>query len=268
MSRTLALGCLVAAALAVMGVLALQAPAYASHLPTYGDYVLMDLNPPGQNDILPAWSAMPAFPQPVTGGPAPTFAGSFGGGEFVDFQNNTLGDPATDPLHWQTEFTNPNSWWITFPAIFDMPNFDAAGSSPQFAVIQGVLLGWVGLLPGWSVTVDIAMPNIRTRSTTFPGMWSWAVGAYLPYPVAVDASVTADKLFPPPPYPPLYAYSFHGPNGETAVPPALANKVFFRPYGVMAKDQAARWLPSYWLETFAQPAPFRAYPFQVYRIFP
>ncbi len=258
MSRTLALGCLVAAALAVTGVLTLQGPAYASHLPTHGDVVLFDLNPTGQSDLLYAWSGLPAFPNPVVGGPSPTLAGSFGGGEFVDFPNFVQ---AGRYLHWETELTNPNTWWITFPTVFDWPSIKFT-SQPTVGIS---LLAWVGLLPGWSVTVDMALPNFPAVYPPFPGWWWWAVGTYLPYPILVDASVTADKTFPPPALPTSrYTYSFHGPNGETSVPPALANKVYFRPYGFYPTEALWKIMPSYWLETTVAPEFMRVYFFEVY----
>ena len=182
---------------------AVAQPALAVHLPTHGDVVLLDLNPPGQADFIPHWALLPTHPDPVVpklGPPIPpnypaTIAGTFMTGEYVNFWDNV--PRVYNPFHWETEFTNINPTPLTLQVFF-------YGNGC-------VLAGLLALPPGWGLYVDMPVWDNPPEQ----GWWVWGVSWNGKVPVAVDTSVTENlgrdttppcryewEFIPPDPEPP------------------------------------------------------------------
>lgn len=180
MRRSVFVALLLGAALAV---LTGSGIAYAIPLPTHGDVVHFDLNPGGGYDTLLPWPGTPASPNPVVGGKPPTYAGSFEGGEFVNFTDAL---PSDMLQMWENEIQNPTAITRTFKLLIRDEN-------P--AVLTRWL--WVTLDPGWSILIDFHVTEWRSEM----GSFTWLAGSLLKYPINVDASVTENKVQTPDPYP-------------------------------------------------------------------
>ncbi len=185
--------------------------AYAAHLPTHGDVVHFDLNAGGAYDTLFPWPGIPAAPNPVVGGNPPTFAGSFEGGEFVQFTDALQ----SFQLHmWENEIRNQSSIRRTFKLLIQDRD-------------PGVLNRWfyVTLDPGWSIVIDLHVDE----GVLDMGAHTWLAASLLKYQIGVDSSVTENKLFKPHPFPfpcnvntdGCLAVNFADPSGNL-FPPNLA----------------------------------------------
>jgi hypothetical protein len=146
--------------------------------------VHFDLNPGATYDTLKAWPGIPASPIPVVGGKPPSFAGSFEGGEFVNF-NDTLASAALQM--WETQIQNPTGIKRTFKLTI----LDVNDHGPLARCY------WVTLAPGWAVLFDLHVHE----ATSDTGPFTWLAGSLLKYPINIDSSVTENKLAIPDPYP-------------------------------------------------------------------
>ena len=152
-----------AAVLLVVGTAAAE-PRFGD-LPTKVGQHLMDLNPAGEYDIIPAWGGTPAQPNPVVGGPCDAFAG----GEWVKFDDNVHSPDS--PWHWETEVYNPTGYTLDFNAEWSLGGVEVA-----FAL---------SLDPGASFWIDIVSDE---KPETRNG-WLWKVRNGVGAPIGIDASV-------------------------------------------------------------------------------
>jgi len=201
-------------------------PAGAFHLPTHptaavGPYVThLDLNPDDLVDINPPFPAYPPMVFPVIPPPGTYPAGIFPTGEYVVFLDSLWNYPYA-VWHWESEVDNPNRFPVVFRVAFIAPG--------RF------IIGWLGLLPGWTLHIDI---HVQDGPPTGPeiGYWTWGAASFLPYSISKDTSVTERQLFllKHPPQGPdnedvPFTYELLSPEGKPGVPQELANKVFFVP---------------------------------------
>jgi len=158
---------------------------------------------------------------PVVGGPS----GVFPTGEWVVFLDSVWNWPYA-LWHWESEVDNPNRFPVVFRVAFFAPG--------------RVVVGWLGLLPGWSFHIDI---HVQDGPLTGPevGYWTWIGASWLKYPISKDTSVTERRrlLVKHPTGPDdedvPYRYEFISPSRRPAVP---GPGVFFLPDVV--------WVPPFW----------------------
>jgi hypothetical protein len=133
-------------------------------IPSAVGHTHLDLNKPGQWDLIPASGGVPAMPNPPVGAPSGTFVT----GEWVQFQD----DVTSSPWCWETEVYNPND-----------------GTTVH------LLASWVW--PGGNTLYVVSLPYdtsfklqlVFNETPETSGFYRWNCDSHLWYDIGVDSSI-------------------------------------------------------------------------------